>query len=104
MKLSPPRGTRDFFPDDFRQRNWLFNHFRHVSKSFAFDEYDAPVVDSEELYVRKAGEQIVDELYAFEDKGGRRLALRPEMTPSLARLILQKLKCLHLHSLQILFY
>ena len=90
MKLSPPRGTRDFFPDDFRLRNWLFNHFRHVSKSFAFEEYDAPVVESEELYVRKAGEQIVDELYAFEDKGGRRLALRPEMTPSLARLILQK--------------
>ena len=88
MNLSPPRGTRDFYPDDYRLRNWLFTHFREVAQTFAFEEYDAPVVESEELYVRKAGEQIVDELYSFEDKGGRRLALRPEMTPSLARLVL----------------
>ncbi len=88
MNLSPPRGTRDFYPDNFRLRNWLFTHFREVAQTFAFEEYDAPVVESEELYVRKAGEQIVDELYSFEDKGGRRLALRPEMTPSLARLVL----------------
>ena len=88
MNLSPPRGTRDFYPDDFRLRDWLFTHFREASQGFAFEEYDSPVVESEELYVRKAGEQIVNELYAFEDKGGRRLALRPEMTPSIARLVL----------------
>ena len=90
MNLSPPRGTRDFYPDDFRLRDWLFTHFREASRAFAFEEYDSPVVESEELYVRKAGEQIVDELYAFEDKGGRRLALRPEMTPSIARLVLAR--------------
>ena len=90
MNLSPPRGTRDFYPDDFRLRDWLFTHFREASQAFAFEEYDAPVVESEELYVRKAGEQIVDELYGFEDKGGRRLALRPEMTPSIARLVLAR--------------
>ena len=90
MNLSPPRGTRDFYPDDFRLRDWLFTHFREASRAFAFEEYDAPVVESEELYVRKAGEQIVDELYGFEDKGGRRLALRPEMTPSIARLVLAR--------------
>ena len=90
MNLSPPRGTRDFYPDDFRLRDWLFTHFREASQAFAFEEYDTPVVESEELYVRKAGEQIVDELYAFEDKGGRRLALRPEMTPSIARLVLAR--------------
>ena len=90
MNLSPPRGTRDFPPGEFRLRNWLFDHFRKVSALFGFEEYDAPVVESEDLYTRKAGEEIVDQLYTFEDKSGRKLALRPEMTPSLARLVLQK--------------
>ena len=90
MNLSSPRGTRDFSPEAMRLRTWLFGHFREVARLFAFEEYDAPVVESEELYTRKAGEEIVDQLYAFEDKSGRRLALRPEITPSLARLVLQK--------------
>ena len=90
MNLAPPRGTRDLFPEDLRLQNWLFGHFREVSRLFAFEEYDAPVVESEELYTRKAGEEIVDQLYAFQDKSGRRLALRPEMTPSLSRLVLQR--------------
>ena len=90
MNLSPPRGTRDFFPEDLRFRNWLFGHFREVARLFGFEEYDAPVVESVELYTRKAGEEIVEQLYTFEDKSGRPLALRPEMTPSLARLVLQK--------------
>ena len=90
MNLSSPRGTRDFPPEALRLRTWLFGHFREVARLFAFEEYDAPVVESEELYTRKAGEEIVDQLYAFEDKSGRRLVLRPEITPSLARLVLQK--------------
>lgn len=90
MDLAPPRGTRDFFPEDMRLRSWLFGHFRATARLFAFEEYDAPVVESEGLYTRKAGEQIVQELYTFTDKGNRALALRPEMTPSLARMILQK--------------
>jgi len=90
MNLAPPRGTRDLFPEDARLQNWLFSHFREVARLFAFEQYDAPIVESEELYTRKAGEEIVDQLYAFEDKSGRRLALRPEMTPSLSRLVLQR--------------
>jgi histidyl-tRNA synthetase len=90
MDLAPPRGTRDFFPEDMRRRNWLFGHFRETARLFSFEEYDAPVVESEGLYTRKAGEQIVQELYAFADKGNRSLALRPEMTPSLARMVMQK--------------
>ena len=90
MNLTPPRGTRDFFPEDLRLRNWLFGHFRAVADLFGFEEYDAPVVESADLYVRKAGEEIVDQLYTFQDKSGRGLALRPEMTPSLARMVLQK--------------
>lgn len=96
MDLNPVRGTRDFFPDELRLRNWLFAHFREVARQFNFQEYDAPVLESEALYVRKAGEEITQQLYNFEDKGGRKVALRPEMTPSLARLILQKGKSLSL--------
>eukprot|EP00898_Chlorokybus_atmophyticus_P004940 jgi/Chlat1/5447/Chrsp36S05450 len=88
--VNPPRGTRDFPPEDMRLRMWLFGHFREVSRLFGFEEYDSPVLESEELFTRKAGEEIVTQLYNFEDKGGRRMALRPELTPSLARIVLQK--------------
>ena len=90
MRLAPPRGTRDFYPDDMRVRNWLFDLWREVSEAHGFEAYDAPVVEHEELYIRKAGEEITGQIYGFEDKSGRRLALRPEMTPSLARMVLQK--------------
>eukprot|EP01026_Neomeris_dumetosa_P028789 TRINITY_DN2332_c1_g1_i6.p1 TRINITY_DN2332_c1_g1~~TRINITY_DN2332_c1_g1_i6.p1 ORF type:complete len:517 (-),score=90.88 TRINITY_DN2332_c1_g1_i6:180-1730(-) len=96
IDLNPPKGTRDFPPDEMRQRQWLFSHFAHVSELFGFERFDAPVLESESLFVRKAGEEIVDQLYSFEDRGGRRVALRPELTPSLARLILQKGKGLAL--------
>lgn len=61
-----------------------------MSYRFGFEEYDAPVLESEELYIRKAGEEITQQLYNFEDKGKRRVSLRPEMTPSLARMVLAK--------------
>ena len=83
-------GTRDFFPEDMRQRTWLFNQWAAVATAFGFEQFDVPVLESEELFVRKAGEEITDQLYNFEDKGGRRMALRPEITPSLARLVLSK--------------
>ncbi|CAM9176023.1 unnamed protein product, partial [Ectocarpus fasciculatus] len=82
------QGTRDFYPEDFRQRDWLFNKWKDAAALFGFEEYDAPVVEHEALYLRKAGDDISQQLYSFEDKGGRRLSLRPEMTPSLARMVL----------------
>ena len=84
------RGTRDFYPEDMRLRNWLFERFHSAARSHGFEEYDAPVLESEELYTRKAGEEIVGQLYNFEDKGGRKVALRPEMTPSLARMVMAR--------------
>ena len=84
------RGTRDFYPEDMRLRNWLFERFHAAARSHGFEEYDAPVLESEELYTRKAGEDIVGQLYNFEDKGGRKVALRPEMTPSLARMVMTR--------------
>ena len=82
------RGTRDFYPEDMRLRNWLFQKFHQAAMSHGFEEYDAPMLEMEELYTRKSGEEITQQLYNFEDKGGRRISLRPEMTPSLARMVM----------------
>ena len=84
------RGTRDFYPEDMRIRNWLFDNFRSAARSHGFEEYDSSVLEHEELYTRKQGEEITQQLYNFEDKGGRRVALRPEMTPSLARMVMAR--------------
>jgi len=73
-----------------RIRNWLFDNFRAAARSHGFEEYDSPVLEHEELYTRKQGEDITQQLYNFEDKGGRRVALRPEMTPSLARMVMAR--------------
>ncbi|KAJ1430931.1 hypothetical protein B484DRAFT_413186 [Ochromonadaceae sp. CCMP2298] len=86
LDLSPPKGTRDFYSEKHRLKNWLFAKWRRIGDLYGFEEYDAPVLENEELYIRKAGEEITSQLYNFEEKGGRRLALRPEMTPSLARM------------------
>ena len=84
------RGTRDFYPEDMRLRNWLFQKFHASSLSHGFEEYDSPIIEHEELYTRKQGEEITQQLYNFEDKGGRKISLRPEMTPSLARMVMAR--------------
>ena len=90
MDTNPSKGTRDFYPEDMRLRNWLFDQFRSVAKSYGFSEYDAPVLENEALYTRKAGEEVTQQLYNFVDKGNRAVSLRPEMTPSLARMVMAK--------------
>ena len=94
IDLQPVKGTRDFFPEEMRLRNWLFEIWRRTSVQAGFEEYDTCVLEHEDLYIRKAGDEISKQLFSFEDKSGRRLSLRPEMTPSLARLILQHNKSL----------
>lgn len=90
LDTNPPKGTRDFYPEDMRLRTWLFDQWRDVAKTFGFSEYDAPMLESEALYTRKAGEEVTQQLYNFVDKGDRAVALRPEMTPSLARMVMAK--------------
>jgi histidyl-tRNA synthetase len=90
LDLNPPKGTRDFYPDDMRLRRFLFSEFEAVSRLFGFEHYDSPVLENEALFVRKAGEEIRDQLFNFIDKGARAVALRPELTPSLARMVLAK--------------
>ena len=87
MKTQSVRGTRDFYPDDMALRNWLFERWRAASRRAGFVEVDGPVLEPLDLYVEKSGPEIAEQLYWLEDKGGRRLALRPEFTPTLARMI-----------------
>eukprot|EP01129_Flabellula_baltica_P008240 TRINITY_DN3253_c0_g1_i1.p2 TRINITY_DN3253_c0_g1~~TRINITY_DN3253_c0_g1_i1.p2 ORF type:complete len:476 (+),score=122.94 TRINITY_DN3253_c0_g1_i1:49-1428(+) len=85
----PASGTRDFAPDDMRLQNWLKDTWKEVSKSFCFQEYDCPILEEQNLYERKAGEEIKEQMYCLETKEKEKLALRPEMTPSLARMVLK---------------
>lgn len=79
-------GFRDFYPDQCAVRNHLFRIWRQTANSFGFSEYDAPILEPLDLFREKSGPEVVSQLFAFTDKGGREVALRPEMTPSLARL------------------
>lgn len=80
-------GFRDFYPEDFARRQYIFTVWRTVVSRFGFVEYDGPPLEPLELYTKKSGEEIVGQLYAFTDRGGREVALRPEMTPTLARMV-----------------
>lgn len=79
-------GFRDFYPDRFAVRAAIFAAWREAARRFGFEEYDGPPLEPLELYIEKSGEEIVGQLYNFVDKGGRDVALRPEMTPTLARM------------------
>ena len=80
-------GFRDFYPDDLARRARIFDAWRAVARKYAFVEYDGPPLEPLDLYTRKSGDEIVGQLYNFTDKGGREVALRPEMTPTFARMV-----------------
>jgi histidyl-tRNA synthetase len=87
VELKGLPGFRDFYPEEMAARSYLMGVWRDVARRYGFEEYDGPPLELLELYTRKSGEEIVQQLYEFEDKGGRRIALRPEMTPTLARMV-----------------
>jgi histidyl-tRNA synthetase len=85
------KGTRDFYPEQMAVRVWLYNTMREVAESFGYQEYEAPILETLDLYAAKSGEELVKEQsYVFTDRGGSEITLRPELTPSLARMIAQK--------------
>ncbi|XDD46258.1 histidine--tRNA ligase [Leptospira sp. WS39.C2] len=87
------KGTRDFYPEDMRLRNYLFSVMKDVVRSYGYEEYDGPMVESLDLYRAKTGEEIVGkQIYNFIDKGDREVAIRPEMTPTVARMVAKKLR------------
>tara|TARA_Y100000996_G_scaffold411401_1_gene395491 strand:- start:1416 stop:2699 length:1284 start_codon:yes stop_codon:yes gene_type:complete len=83
-------GFRDFPPEDFDRRSHIQGAWRRVAQRYGFQEYDGPPLESLDLYVEKSGDEIVGQLYNFVDKGDRDVALRPEMTPSLARILAKR--------------
>lgn len=90
MKLSTQayKGTRDFYPEDMQLRNWMFGKWREVCASFGYEEYDAPILEPLELFTAKTSEEIVNEqTYTFTDRGDRKVVMRPEMTPSVSRMV-----------------
>src|SRR6476620_7341396 len=80
-------GFRDFYPQELSERAFIMATWREVARRYAFVEYDGPPLEPLELYTRKSGDEIVGQLYNFTDKGARQVALRPEMTPTLARMV-----------------
>ncbi|MCP4375751.1 MAG: histidine--tRNA ligase, partial [bacterium] len=94
MKFIPVKGTRDFYPEVMRMRNWISDTWREVSLRNGFEEYDSPIFEYLDLFTAKSGPEIASQLFNFTDRGGRNLAIRPEITPSLARMVNAKINAL----------
>ncbi|HSH18593.1 MAG TPA: histidine--tRNA ligase [Candidatus Saccharimonadales bacterium] len=91
LSTQPYKGARDFYPEDKRIQKYMFDVMRRTVEKFGYEEYDAPILEPLELYLAKTGEEIVNEqTYAFEDRGGRKVAIRPEMTPTVSRMVAAK--------------
>jgi histidyl-tRNA synthetase len=88
LSVQPYKGARDFYPEDKRVQKYMFDVLRKTVEKYGYEEYDAPILEPLELYLAKTGEEIVNEqTYAFEDRGGRQVAIRPEMTPTVSRMV-----------------
>ena len=85
--MQPLPGFRDFLPADCAARNYVFSRWREAARRYGFVEWDGPILEPTELYKKKSGPEIVDQLFNFVDKGEREVALRPELTPTLARVV-----------------
>lgn len=86
--IRPVKGTRDYYPEEMGVRTWLYQKMRKVSEAFGYSEYEGPLLERFELYVAKSSEEIVEkQSFVFEDRGGDKLTLRPELTPTLARMV-----------------
>ncbi len=97
LSTQPYKGARDFYPEDMELRNWFLGKVREVLTLAAYDEYNAPMLESLDIYVAKSGEELArQQTYNFEDRGGRQVAIRPEMTPSVARLVAARLQQLNM--------
>jgi len=88
--ISRPRGTRDFTPEEMRKRRWLENRMREVFEKYGYEEIATPTFEHLDLFTLKSGEGVIDETYAFEDKSGRKLALRPELTAPVMRFYVER--------------
>lgn len=91
LQTQPYKGARDFYPEDKRVQNYMFSVMRDVVQSYGYEEYDAPILEPLSLYAAKSGQEIVNEqTYIFTDRGGREVTIRPEMTPTVSRMVAAK--------------
>ena len=96
LSTQPYKGTRDFFPKEMKLRNWFFGVIRNELEKSAFDEYNGPMLESLDIYAAKSGEEIANkQTYNFTDRGDRMVAIRPEMTPTVARMVAGKMNDLN---------
>ena len=87
------KGTRDFYPDEMAKRSWLIDRLKEASESFGYQRYEGPCLESIDLYAAKSGEELVKEqAFVFSDRGGDPITLRPELTPTLARMVAERQK------------
>lgn len=94
MKIPPVKGTRDFYPPQMAVRNFLVGGWRAASVRNGFEEYDGPIFEYLKMFQVKSGDEIVEQLFSLTDRGGRELAIRPEITPTLARMVNQQINSL----------
>jgi histidyl-tRNA synthetase len=94
MKIPPVKGTRDFYPQDMAVRNWIIDGWKKVSIRNGFEEYDGPIFEYLKMFQIKSGDEIAEQLFSLTDRGDRELALRPEITPTLARMVNQRINSL----------
>jgi len=88
LSSQPYKGTRDYYPQDKRTQNYIFSVWRSVVESFGYEEYGAPILEPIDIYAAKSGQELVNEqTYVFTDRGGRTVAIRPEMTPTISRMV-----------------
>jgi histidyl-tRNA synthetase len=88
LSAQPYKGTRDYYPEDKRVQNYIFNTWRTVVERYGYEEYGAPILEPIDIYAAKSGQELVNEqTYVFTDRGGRNVAIRPEMTPSISRMV-----------------
>ena len=93
-KIQAVKGTRDFYPAEMAVRNFIVDGWKSVSIRNGFEEYDGPIFEYLKMYQIKSGEEIAEQLFNLTDRGGRNLAIRPEMTPTLARMVNQQINSL----------
>ncbi len=94
MKIPPVKGTRDFYPPQMNRRNWIIDGWKSASLRNGFEEYDGPIFEHLQMYQIKSGDEIAEQLFSLKDRGGRDLAIRPEITPTLARMVNQQINTL----------
>lgn len=93
LSTKPYKGSRDFYPKEMRQRNFMFETLKHTARSFGYEQIDAPLIEPIEIYLAKTSEEIVSQqIYSFEDRGERKVAIRPEMTPTVSRMVAGKIR------------